>query len=401
METLLGLGKLAAVFEASHVNGNRVALKVLHSDLANSPELRERFLTEAYAANRVAHPGVMAVRDEGTTDDGLVFLVFELLRGQSLARRLELQGAPFSPRDVLELGAQLLDVLVHAHHRGFVHGDIRPENVFQTRDGRVRLLNFAVSESTSKRSRADGPGATARLPAFAPPNQTLGNWDAVNARSDLSSLGASMFLLLAGRPVRNGVSVAEQLRSGGESAALPRSVVAVLDRALAFDSEDHFPDARSMRLAVQAATDELSPRSVPPPPSVAPLTLSVQPPRPRSVSTLRPVVSSSGLNPVGGRVESRGTLGLFVGLGMALGLGIVVAARLTTHVPEAPVGPVAAGEALQPEPPRPSLDARGPAARVTPSSRPPAPLPPGSATPENTKKLRAVKPQVAGIPRSD
>src|SRR5690349_1189315 len=89
LDRLIGVGGMAAVFEATHRNGNRVAIKMLHPDLTGFDEIRERFLAEGYAANRVSHPGVVTVRDEGTTDDGAVFLVMDLLRGQTLAERLE------------------------------------------------------------------------------------------------------------------------------------------------------------------------------------------------------------------------------------------------------------------------------------------------------------------------
>src|SRR5207244_9271228 len=128
LERVIGLGGMAAVFEAVHRNGNRVAIKILHPDLADFDEIRERFLAEGYAANRVSHPGVVTVRDEGTTDDGAVFLVMDLLRGQTLAQRLEAAQEPFSASEVLEVRSQLLNVLVHAHGRGIVHHDIKPEN---------------------------------------------------------------------------------------------------------------------------------------------------------------------------------------------------------------------------------------------------------------------------------
>src|SRR5689334_11841437 len=96
LEQLIGIGGMAAVFEAVHRNGSRVAIKMLHPDLCGFDELRERFLAEGYAANRVAHPGVVTVRDEGTTEDGAVFLVMDLLRGQTLSERLEAGTELFS-----------------------------------------------------------------------------------------------------------------------------------------------------------------------------------------------------------------------------------------------------------------------------------------------------------------
>jgi len=357
LESLIGMGGMAAVFEASHRNGNRVAIKILHADLANCDEIRERFLAEGYAANRVAHPGVVTVRDEGTTNDGAVFLVMDLLRGQTLAQRLEAAQEPFSVNEVLEISSQLLDVLVHAHGRGIVHRDLKPENVFLTRERRVRLLDFGIARvEAATHKHAIPAGTTLGTPAFMSPEQALGRSAELDGRSDLWSLGATMYLLLSGQPVREPGSSVEQLLGAmtrpvpslGESAVLPRSVVAVVDRALAFHREDRFPDARSMQLAVRAVLDELrapDSRSTLPPASLEPVAISLRTPRPdareqrASSSTVRPVASTAA--PTTSQAPW-GALPVYVSFGIAVGLGIVLAARLTLRTP-------AATSAAQPE----------------------------------------------------
>jgi len=348
LERLIGIGGMAAVFEATHQNGNRVAIKILHPDLAGFDEIRERFLAEGYAANRVSHPGVVTVRDEGTTEDGAVFLVMDLLRGQTLAERLEAGRPAFSVGEVLEIASQLLDVLVYAHGRGIVHRDIKPENVFLTQEGRVKLLDFGIARvEASSRTHTTEAGTTLGTPAFMPPEQALGRWADLDGRSDLWSLGATMYLLLSGRPVREHGSVTEQLLGAmtrpvpslGDITPLPRAVVAVVDRALAFDREDRFPDARSMQLAVRAVLGDLSPpdsRATLPPPSTEPVALSLRTPRPDgrykrpSIPTVRPVAATATPLP-GNAPEARGAMPYFISLGFAVGIGIVIAARLTVH----------------------------------------------------------------------
>jgi eukaryotic-like serine/threonine-protein kinase len=399
LDRLIGIGGMAAVFEATHRNGNRVAIKVLHADLAGFDEIRERFLAEGYAANRVAHPGVVTVRDEGTTADGAVFLVMDLLRGQTLAERLEEGREPFSVAEVLEISSQLLDVLVHAHERGIIHRDIKPENVFLTADGRVRLLDFGIARVESRvRTHASEVGTTLGTPAFMPPEQALGHWADLDGRSDLWSLGATMYLLLSGTPVREPGSATEQLLGAmtrpvpslGEVATLSRCVVAVVDRALAFDRDARFPDARSMQLAVQAVQDELSMpdtrASRPPPPSVEPMAMSLRTRRSEgrherpSVPTMRPVAATVTPMPVAGAKPSRSALPLYITVGFAVGMGIVVAARMT-------VRPFATTYASQPElresaPPAvgaaPALVASG-AARASASVAPPVSARPAPA----------------------
>lgn len=412
LERLIGLGGMAAVFEAVPRSGSRVAIKILHPDLSDSGEIRERFLAEGYAANRVAHPGVVTVRDEGTTADGAVFLVMDLLRGQTLAERLEEATDPFSVGEVLDVASQLLDVLVQAHGRGIVHRDIKPDNVFLTAEGRVRLLDFGIARVKSAgRTSANETeieietetetetGSALGTPAFMPPEQALGQGDGWDGRSDLWSLGATMYLLLSGTPVREPGSETEQLlsamtrpaRSLGDVASLPRSVVAVVDRALAFDREDRFPDARSMQLAVRAVQDELSaPDSMAtlPPPSTEPVALSLRTPgsggrdkRP-SMTTMRPVAASqppAAPTDVAGKSAPPSALPFFVSLGFAVGISIVVAARLGVQSPSHPTAAeqpaVLAEEALprMTEPVEPS-----------PSALPTATLNAGRAAPPAT-----------------
>lgn len=405
LDQLIGVGGMAAVFEATHNNGSRVAIKILHPDLAGFDEIRERFLSEGYAANRVAHPGVVTVRDEGTTDDGAVFLVMDLLRGQTLAERLEPGGKPLSVGEALEITAQLLDVLVQAHHRGIVHRDIKPENVFLTREGRVRLLDFGIARvEAAKRTHETEAGTTLGTPAFMPPEQALGRWDVLDGRSDLWSLGATMYLVLSGLPVRESGSVTEQLLGAmtrpvpslGDVAALPRSVVAVVDRALAFDPEDRFPDARSMQLAVRAVQSELSTpdsRATVPPHSVEPMTLSRRAPRPDarhkrpSIPTMRPVAAT--LTPLPAALQppaTRSALPLYITFGFALGISIVVAARLSVRPHERAV-------AAQPE--RVSS-----VTQVPQAGAPPPPSSPGSSAPSASSSARP-KPPRSHKPPSD
>lgn len=401
LERLVGIGGMAAVFEAVHRNGSHVAIKILHPDLAGSDEIRERFLAEGYAANRVAHPGVVTVRDEGTTPDGAVFLVMDLLRGQTLAHRLEERRQPFSTREVLEISSQLLDVLVHAHGRGVVHRDVKPENVLITPEGRVRLLDFGIARVDSARNQEAPLGTTLGTPAFMSPEQALGHWEDVDGRSDLWSLGATMYLLLSGVPVREPGSEMDQLLramtrpvgSLGDVASLPRSVVAVVDRALAYDRDDRFPDARSMQLALRAVLDELTPALSPAtsaPSSLEPVAVSPRAGRPEteykgpSVTTIRPVSTSAAREAETRSQAKPSGLPFFVALGFAVGIGIVVAARLGLHPPSSSA---AAGPARGPFgfPVEARVEAREEERYTSPlvtepmKPQPAAPAPPGAA----------------------
>src|SRR3954470_21782263 len=101
LDTLLGVGGMAAVYAGTHRNGMRVALKVLHPELAANREVRNRFLREGYLANKVEHPGAVSVLDDEVDDDGSVFLVMELLEGETLASRRESKARSPTTQDML------------------------------------------------------------------------------------------------------------------------------------------------------------------------------------------------------------------------------------------------------------------------------------------------------------
>src|SRR5262245_18024207 len=119
LDRLIGVGGMASVYAATHRNGKRGAVKVLHSELAIDGEARSRFLREGYVANRVDHAGAVSVLDDDTTEDGSVYLVMELLDGESLETRLRARpGRRMEDGEVLALADQVLDALAAAHDRG-------------------------------------------------------------------------------------------------------------------------------------------------------------------------------------------------------------------------------------------------------------------------------------------
>src|SRR3954454_12223692 len=137
LERLIGSGGMGDVYGARHRNGARAAIKVLHRELARLPEVRERFLREGYAANRVEHRGVVQVLDDdivkGGPDDGSAYIVMELLEGESLQER-SLKTPRLTERELLEVTDAVLDVLAAAHKHGVIHRDLKPENIFLARD---------------------------------------------------------------------------------------------------------------------------------------------------------------------------------------------------------------------------------------------------------------------------
>ena len=270
LDALLGVGGMGYVFAASHRNAKRVAIKILKPEWAAQPELVRRFLREGYVANKVGHPGAVSILDDDLADDGAPFLVMELLEGEGLGHRLArgLAGAaPLSIREVLVIGGQVLEVLAQAHAAGVVHRDLKPDNLFLTKDGETKILDFGTArlkEVSADRSDTQ-TGVLMGTPSFMPPEQARGQWDEVDGRSDLWALGATMYTLLTGRNVRSSKTRNNDLyRAMTEPVPsvlllrpdLPPACAELIDRALAFDAKDRWPDAGAMGVAVRNAIEE-------------------------------------------------------------------------------------------------------------------------------------------------
>ncbi len=261
---LLGTGGMGAVYHATHVrNGLAVAIKVLHPELGKDPQLRERFLHEGYAANQVAHPGTVRVLDDGQTADGHVYLVMELLVGETVEELAKRRGGRLPFGEVLPILDAALDTLAAAHAAGTVHRDIKPENLFLTSEGTLKVLDFGlarVREATSH-ARLTVTGVPMGTPAFMPAEQAMARWEEVTARSDVYSVAASVWYLLTGRLVHEGRTVPELLVAVSTRNAqpirslcpeLPAGIASVIDRALCLDPMMRWADAREMLTALRA-----------------------------------------------------------------------------------------------------------------------------------------------------
>jgi serine/threonine protein kinase len=261
LDRVIGVGGTAAVYGALHRNGSRVAVKVLHRSVASSRDQRARFQREGNVANSVGHPAVTAVYDDDVDEDGCPFLVMDLLEGQTLAARAAACGGTLEVFEVLDLTARLLDVLGAAHARGILHRDIKPQNLFLTTAGELKVLDFGIARLTDPAlsSVTTEVGKLLGTPAFVPPEQARGRPDQMDPRSDLWAVGATMYTLLTGRYVHEAPTSTEQLglamMAGAPSLGrvmptLPAPLIVLVDRALSYSREDRWPDAQAMREAV-------------------------------------------------------------------------------------------------------------------------------------------------------
>ena len=203
LEARLGAGAMGAVYRARHVKLARAfAVKVLLPDLLADAKLRQRFVREAEVAGTLRHRNVVGVIDVGETDDGVHYLVMELADGPSLGHLL---GAPLPPARAIALIKQLCDGLAHAHERGLIHRDFKPDNVIveTDRDGREtpRIVDFGIAllkdeASPEARARLTTAGMILGTPQYMAPEHATGR--DLDHRIDLFALGIVVYEMLTG-----------------------------------------------------------------------------------------------------------------------------------------------------------------------------------------------------------
>lgn len=413
LDALLGVGGMAAVYSATHRNAKQVAIKMLHPELCIDDDVKTRFLREGYVANTVGHLGAVSVLDDDVTEDGAVFLVMELLDGETVEARAQRSGGRLPLADVLSIADQLLDVLTAAHAKGMVHRDLKPENLFLTRSGELKVLDFGIArlKELSNRSNATRSGVTMGTPAFMSPEQARGLWDQVDARTDIWAVGACMFTLLTGKCVHEGRTPNELLLRAMTAPApalatvLPEvasNIASLVDRALSFEKTARWADARAMQIALRSAYHgDTTPRPAPVRKSAAEISEASAPVLVRGPATADPVAHTQlGIDV---RPASRSRAVVFGGIGLlVIGIGVSVAVKGTSRSSpsvQAEAGTTGVAAATVPSPPAPSASSaaemRTPAASkesITVADLPIAPAAPSKpAASGNTSKKPTTK----------
>jgi eukaryotic-like serine/threonine-protein kinase len=254
----IGSGASGRVYEAEHlVVGKFVAIKVMNREAFAEPDQRDQFVSEARAAARIAHANVVDIHDLGVTPEGVPYLVMELLRGETLDEIIGARGA-LPPQYACELMLQVLAALSAAHAQGFLHCDLKPANVMivHPRPDRphVKVLDFGIAR---RMFEADGRAArgSGGTPMYMSPEQARG--DVVDARSDIYSVSAMLYAMLAGRDPFEGHTSSAVLKRvlSGDFAPLnkvnpqvPKLLATIVERGMALaprrriDSAEEFAE---------------------------------------------------------------------------------------------------------------------------------------------------------------
>ena len=263
LDRVLGTGGMASVYAATHRNGKEFAIKVLHPDLSMRTDTRTRFLREGYLANRVNHPGAVAVLDDDVAEDGSAFLVMELVHGQTVESLWERQRGQLPLSMVAGIGLQLLDVLAAAHARGLIHRDIKPSNLMLSHDGQLKVLDFGIARLRDMAGpNATQTGTIMGTPAFMAPEHAMAKTDEIDAQTDVWAVGATMFTLATGKLVHEADNTQQILIKAATTPArsvaslmpaMPGGLSEVIDHALAFEKSNRWPSAIAMQNALREA----------------------------------------------------------------------------------------------------------------------------------------------------
>ncbi len=265
----IGAGGMGEVYRARDDRLRRdVAIKVLPARLAADPEYLARFEREAQAVAQLSHPNILAIHDFGQ-DGGVTFAVTELLEGETLRSRLDRSNLPWS--EAAGLATAIADGLAAAHAKGIVHRDLKPENLFLSSDGRIKILDFGIArwvapsdqgdETRAATAQATEPGTVLGTVGYMSPEQVRG--ETVDHRSDVFSLGAILYEMLAGRRPFAGRSHADTASAILNEAPaplaqdldVPAGLQGILTRCLKKMPAERYQSARELGLALQSLSD--------------------------------------------------------------------------------------------------------------------------------------------------
>jgi serine/threonine protein kinase len=198
---IIGEGGMASVYEAEHeILGTKAAVKILNPMLSGNAQIRDRFRNEAKLMASLDHPNITKVIDFVDQPNQLS-IVMEFLNGEDLQNKIKRSGA-ILPDEVKELFNQILSAFQYAHENGVVHRDIKPSNIFILPDGRVKILDFGIAKLYGQGNEMTQTGTQMGTPIYMSPEQVKGD-KSIDYRSDIYSLGVTMFYALNGNPPYN------------------------------------------------------------------------------------------------------------------------------------------------------------------------------------------------------
>lgn len=267
----IGAGGMGEVYRARDTRlGRDVAIKILPPNFADDPDRQRRFEQEARAAASLNHPNIIAIYDVGA-HNGSPYIVSELLEGATLGERLRSGALPL--RKAIDYGGQILRGLAAAHQRSIYHRDLKPDNIFVTNDGRVKILDFGLAKLLAPEDAMD-PGNSPTLEAQTIPGTVMGTAGymapeqvrglTADHRSDIFAFGAVLYEMLSGKRAFQGATSADTMSAilkedppdlAEMSRAIPAGIERIVRHCLEKNPQERFQSARDVAFALEALSD--------------------------------------------------------------------------------------------------------------------------------------------------
>ena len=258
IESLLGVGGMANVYKGRDVRtGNAIAVKVLKEEFLDNEELVRRFKNESKAISILDHPNIVKVYDVSVTDQ-LQYIVMEYIDGITLKEYLKQRGGALTWKEVIHFATQVLGALEHAHSKGIVHRDVKPQNIMLQADGSIKMMDFGIARFSRAQSQTVSDKAIGSV-HYISPEQAKG--DRTDARTDIYSVGVMLYEMLSGSLPFDGsgtvsiaiMQISEKPKPLAQVAPnVPEGLRQITEKAMEKDPADRYQSAAEMLEAIQA-----------------------------------------------------------------------------------------------------------------------------------------------------
>ena len=258
IESLIGVGGMANVYKGRDVRtGNQIAVKVLKEEFLDNEELVRRFKNESKAISILNHPNIVKVYDVSVTDQ-LQYIVMEYIDGITLKEYLKQRNGALTWKEVVHFATQVLSALDHAHSKGIVHRDVKPQNIMLQADGSIKMMDFGIARFSRAQSQTVSDKAIGSV-HYISPEQAKG--DHTDARTDIYSVGVMMYEMLSGKLPFDGtgavsiaiMQISEKPKPLAEVAPnIPVGLRQITEKAMEKDPADRYQSAQEMLDAIAA-----------------------------------------------------------------------------------------------------------------------------------------------------
>lgn len=258
IESLIGVGGMANVYKGRDVRtGNQIAVKVLKEEFLDNEELVRRFKNESKAISILNHPNIVKVYDVSVTDQ-LQYIVMEYIDGITLKEYLKQRNGALTWKEVVHFATQVLSALDHAHSKGIVHRDVKPQNIMLQADGSIKMMDFGIARFSRAQSQTVSDKAIGSV-HYISPEQAKG--DHTDARTDIYSVGVMMYEMLSGKLPFDGtgavsiaiMQISEKPKPLAEVAPnIPVGLRQITEKAMEKDPADRYQSAQEMLDAIVA-----------------------------------------------------------------------------------------------------------------------------------------------------